>query len=312
VRAARTAASAKVAASTAAITAQKACEKGKFNSIDEARAAQTRASIAQSHAIHAAVVEHEAKTAKRRATLALAHDVKCWNKHRKREVLETCLAYAKSQHEATRRAVDAWSCLADGYVGSAVFSTTQSRRVARKAKSEVANDKPQATIFGDSIDSGEEQVIIAVEHELLKVSCSPEDSTGSGDIMRSAEPETILPLVVASPIPEEGEEVASSTHSQSTVTGSNSHSAMTGIALQKSLSTSAHLSPSTTLQSQSFGASSFQSKSKDETEVLTASMQSLVDGLMNWGGKIEEEDFTLPTGMAASIALEESCVLGSR
>jgi hypothetical protein len=42
-------------------------------------------------------------------------------------------------------------------------------------------------------------------------------------------------------------------------------------------------------------------------------MQSLVDGLMNWGGQYDdEEDLALPTGMAASIALEESCALGSQ
>lgn len=320
-RAARTATSAKTTANTAAITAQKAVEEGKFSVIDEARAAQTRASIAQSHAIHATVVEHEAKTAKRRATLALAHDVKCWNKHRKREILETCLSYAKSQHEATRRAVDAWSCLADGYVGSAAFPTTQSRRVAPAPRPEILNDEPQATIYGDSDDLGAGQVIVAVEHELLRLSVSPEDSSSSGEVVASAEPETILPLVVASPIPEEGEEedvvrgrddFASSLYSQSTVNGSNSHSTITGIASQKSMSsTSANLSPSATFQSQSSGASSsLHSKSKDE-EILTASMQSLVDGLMNWGGQIEEEDFALPTGMAASIALEES-VLGSR
>ena len=100
VRAAKTAENAKAAASAAAYAAQSACDAGGFPSIDEARAAQTRASIAQSHAFHAAVVDHEAKAVKRRATLALAHDVKCWNVHRKREMLKACLAHARSQHEA--------------------------------------------------------------------------------------------------------------------------------------------------------------------------------------------------------------------
>jgi len=45
---------------------------------------------------------------------------------------------------------------------------------------------------------------------------------------------------------------------------------------------------------------------------LTSSMQSLVDGLMNWGGKDVEDTFALPTGMAASIALEESIALGNK
>lgn len=310
VRAARTAASAKTAASAAAMAAQRACENGKFSSVDEARAAQTRASIAQSHAIHAAVVEYEANTAKRRAALALAHDVKCWNAHRKREVLQTCLAYAKSQHEATRRAVDAWSCLSDGYVGSAVFPTSQSRRLAPKPRPVVVEEEPQATIYGSLEDSGEGQVIIAVEHDLFKQHAGSPRSSGSG---ASAAPETILPLVVASPIPEEGEEEDPNREVEDFGASSNSHSLLAGNTSQKSVSTSAHssLSPSATLQSHSFSASSFHSKSKEEAELLTASMQSLVDGLMTWGGQIEEEDFALPTGMAASIALEESGALGA-
>ena len=40
---------------------------------------------------------------------------------------------------------------------------------------------------------------------------------------------------------------------------------------------------------------------------MTASMQSLVDGLMNWGGAIDfDEELILPKGMAASIAFGES------
>ena len=45
VRVAKTAANARAAASSAALTAQTACEKGEFANLDEARAAQTRASI---------------------------------------------------------------------------------------------------------------------------------------------------------------------------------------------------------------------------------------------------------------------------
>jgi hypothetical protein len=133
VRAARTAENAKAAASAAAYAAQSICDAGGFPTIDDARAAQTRASIAQSHAFHAAVVEHEAKAVKRRATLALAHDVKCWNVHRKREMLQSCIAHARSQLESTRRAVDAWSCLRDGFIGSSVIPSAQTRKAAPSA-----------------------------------------------------------------------------------------------------------------------------------------------------------------------------------
>ena len=309
VRAARTAASAKAAATSAAEVAQSACDKGKFPNIDEARAAQTRASIAQSHAIHAAVVEHEAKTVKRRATLALAHDVKCWNIHRKREVLQVCLSYAKSQHEATRRAVDAWSCLRDGFVGSNIIPSTQTRRpapYARKPKIDLMNEEPdpEARIFhGDD----EPATIVAVEHELLKQ--FPTDSPASADsstgdiISVPAEPETILPMVMASPIPEEDEDITSSRNQDAFGFGSTSKSQASHVM--------AHSVPESPVRATKVSLSSMENK--EDEEALTSSMQSLVDGLMNWGGIDVEEDYTLPLphGMAASIALEESAVFGN-
>ena len=49
-----------------------------------------------------------------------------------------------------------------------------------------------------------------------------------------------------------------------------------------------------------------------DTEIMSASMQSLVDGLMTWGDHFEGEDaLALPTGMAASIAFESNDVLNS-
>jgi hypothetical protein len=45
--------------------------------------------------------------------------------------------------------------------------------------------------------------------------------------------------------------------------------------------------------------------------VLSASMQSLVDGLMSWGGQYDsEDDLNLPVGMATSIVLEGSGITG--
>ena len=319
VRAARTAANAKGAASSAALDAQKACDGGKFSSIDEARAAQTRASIAQSHAIHAAVVDHEAKTVKRRATLALAHDVKCWNAHRKREVLQTALAYAKSQHEATRRAVDAWSCLRDGYLGSTIIPAAQATRRAapRQPMLDIFNDEPQATIYADDTggDDSIRPTIVAVEHDLLK-QANEVATMSHAEIMAPAEAETILPFVVASPIPEEEEEDGNVVCQEGLNIGSShqSNSAVGSNSAKSSLSSHSH-SHSGGSYSNSGGDSQHKSKAQQEAEegeVLSSSMQSLVDGLMTWGGQYnDEEDFALPTGMAASIALEESGILGS-
>jgi hypothetical protein len=217
VRASRTASNARATASSAALSAQQACEKVEFGSMDEARAAQTRASIAQSHAIHAAVVEHEAKTVKRRATLALAHDVKTWNIHRKREMLRSCIEYARSQHEASRRAVDSWSSLRDGFIGTAIPPTTVDRRQTvapisapirseRRQSPQVEPDEVTATIFGSLNDiSQNHPSIVAVEHNVLSsaVTNVTISRARSVDIQQ---PISFLPMADVAPIPEGEEE----------------------------------------------------------------------------------------------------------
>lgn len=307
VRAARTAASAKAAASSAAYAAQSACESGKFNSIDEARAAQTRASMAQSHAIHAAVVEHEAKTVKRRATLALAHDVKCWNVHRKQEVLQTCITYARSQHEATRRAVDAWSCLRDGYIGSTVISCAQTRKgVPQSTRNNIKGsmdpvDEVTATIYRDPTarNGSSKPIIVAVEHDLF--SQSPQLIPPIRDeASLTTKPENTPPLVVASPVPDDEETRNALDVSSDSLRGSR--------ALEDSLCTRVVSSPVLGRDPNPVAGSKVVA---EDNEVLTSSMQSLVDGLMNWGGQYDsEDDFALPTGMAASIVMEESVGFG--
>jgi hypothetical protein len=320
VRAARTAGNAKFAASSAFNIAQSVCDKGKFGNIEEARAAQTRASIAQSHAIHAAVVEHESKTVKRRATLALAHDVKCWNVHRKREVLQVCLAHAKSQHEATRREVDAWSCLRDGFIGSTIIPSTQTWRSTKVSKpkveplNEVPEVEPTTTIFG-SIDNNDEGkcTIVAVEHEQLRL---PKEASTTSVSNGDNWPDAALSMMVTLPIPEEVDDVSNSDDKECSTIDSEQFQP-----LQSELSDSGsdHVQSETDLfiQSTTVAQSSLFSSSekelsgesaseKENHEALTSSMQSLVDGLMNWGGIDVEDTFALPTGMAASIALEES------
>lgn len=117
--ASRTASRAKSAAFTAAAKSKKMYESlDSSSSKDEINAAQLEASATQSHAIHATVVEYEANTAKKRAAVSFAEDVKCWNSYRKREVNQTCLEYARSQREARRNAADAWECLRCGLIDS--------------------------------------------------------------------------------------------------------------------------------------------------------------------------------------------------
>lgn len=243
-------------------------------------------------------------------------------------MIRTALAYAKSQHEATRRAVDAWSCLRDGYVGSTLIPSTQVRRTpsnaARRAVDLFEQNEVEAKIFDNGGD-GEDNQIVPVEHELFKQTPGRMDHD-DGDF---GGPETILPLVVASSIPEEGSDfgssrpddpfgLESSQFSHDFTPGMNAMNADDGEPEteiypqhqeEESSPSTGNLHSSTT----QFGGSSTKSRGDIiENEILTSSMQSLVNGLMNWGGQYDsEEDFALPTGMAASIALEESGVLSS-
>lgn len=119
VKASHTASRAKSAAFAAADKAKKAYESCDHSSSKEkVQHTQTEASTAQSHAIHATVVEYEANIAKKRSAVSLAQDVKSWNIHRKRELLRTCVQVAKSQQEACRKAADAWESLREGLINS--------------------------------------------------------------------------------------------------------------------------------------------------------------------------------------------------
>lgn len=308
VRVSRTASNAKAAASMAAMTAQQACDKGNFSSVDEARAAQTRASIAQSRAIHAAVVEHEAKTVKRRATLALAHDVRCWNVHRKREMLRSTLQHARSQHEAARRAVDAWSSFRDGFIGSAVFPSAQEAPqtsaevpvpVARVDATEFSDndDDVTATIFDEPSRGAS---IVAVEHDALNRVKSDDDIEGipaatmdaltsmiSQDVQDNFDlMDPALPFATADPVVEQEAVAVQEVDLLGLGNSGNFHDAASG-------------APDVS--------------NSNMNEPLSASVESLLEGLMTWGGGIdaEEDHFNLPVGMAASIMLEESVAMDS-
>jgi len=314
VRAARTAGNAKFAAVSAAQIAKSVCEKSKFTNINEARAAQTRSSIAQSHAIHATVVEHEAKTVKRRATLALAHDVKRWNVHRKREVLKICLEYAKSQHEATRRAVDAWSCLRDGFVGSTIIPSTQYWKSTTPEPIQLSDDSEvETTIFGSMGHGGEERKsIVAVEHSDLKISATVDDSKSSS---MNDESDPVVSMVFAIPIPEGAEETPCGGEGDSRQSGTllRSQEVIAGTDQEQTEGENIPEAPLRTQSSTSSERDTVEESSNDREneEALTSSMQSLVDGLINWGGIDVEDNFALPTGMAASIAIEESVAFGN-
>jgi hypothetical protein len=72
-----------------------------------------------------------------------------------------------------------------------------------------ASDDAEATIYATGDEDEVVQAIVAVDHELLKQRTDPSISTTEEGYSMTL-PETFLPLVVASPIPEEDEELAQS------------------------------------------------------------------------------------------------------
>jgi len=285
VRASRTASGAKAAAESAALSAQKSFENFSSQSAvspEDIRIARTRASISHSHAIYAVVIEHEAFCAKRKAALAVAHDVKFWNLHRKREALKMCIDAAESQRNAAKKSSEAWSLLLEGLFGptfteaSETHSTVNSIYHNRPIIDDVI---PPTTLISCP-------KLIPVDHVALTPKNSAIDIASSSSPLKKPD-NTLSPTCQ----------------------------------LKKSNDSLTRQNQSSTLMSDSVSLDNYfvessprlteQHSSQQQENEMTASMQSLVDGLMTWGlaqGNYDpQDDMSLPTGMALQL-LEESGV----
>jgi len=361
VRASKTAARAKLAAEAASKSAQKACETGVFATPDEGRAAQTKASIAHSHAIHSAVIEHEALAAKRRAAMALAHDVKCWNVHRKREMLALCRNLARDQREAAHQSIVAWNHLREGFIGSSPVSVmdVQDERpsVASGANAGIGRKVPEVLSFSlnSSIDTF--GLGSSIGHDLpASDTNTSQDLLGLGSsIERGFSPSYTNTSAIATEVVPSAS--TSSFRNNNVVSVENSETKKEeerdlqqqeqehGLSILERGSVTMHANAkkdlafeapeegrlvdldssneesSVALKNEP-GAENPENEVTDSvteersepgeaSEIMTGSMQSLVDGLMNWGGQYDsQEDMSLPSGMAVSMMLEESGVVG--
>ena len=362
VRAARTALSAKTAAESAALAAQKHCTTSSFSTPDEARAAQTKASISHSHAIHAAVIEHEAFGAKRRAAMALAHDVNCWNEHRKREMLLMLKKSALSQKEAARASRISWVGLREG-----MYGVTSYNDCMKEQNGEVLLTHHDLDLEHDSSQHAHYNFENSHSNHLMReYHCSPSLSLSSNSsshnhgplrtaqigivpvVHKSLAPSPLEMSLLLSPSPMEHSYSYNSSNNNNNHSISPSSIPFPNLAMkrERDIHATHALSPpssvrthsrqgngngnivlggnvgrddlsdklTNSLESTAMAASTSQSTSTsiatEENDVMTASMQSLVDGLMSWGGRYDpQDDMSLPSGMAVSIALEESGVL---
>lgn len=219
------------------------------------------------------MIEHEAFGAKRRAAMALAHDVTCWNIHRRREMLKMLKQCARNQEETARKSRKAWGILRDGMYGvtPSFYDETRSEQQGELLVKDTDftldpvrgiscdNEYIDKRSVAERSNSGIAK-IVPVDHKELK---SPLESFPGLDPVSKSRSDTISPESVRSAISDNSDK-----HSSSVTT--------------------------------------------EENDVMTASMQSLVDGLMTWGGKFDaQDDLSLPSGMAVTIALEESGILGT-
>lgn len=83
---------------------------------DESEVVQAKVATLKQQAIHSAIVEYETLSAKHNSSTALAHDVRTWNVHRKREVFSACWDIATSQQKASNHFAQAWEQLRDGFM----------------------------------------------------------------------------------------------------------------------------------------------------------------------------------------------------
>ncbi len=342
----------------------------------------------RSQAIHSAVVEYEALTAKRQAAVALARDVKCWNVHRKKQLVRTCLEIVRSQKKIAHETKSAWEGLRDGLqesspISNIVHSSVKACEIT-KPPANVSVEPPVSQQYGvesfnDSFQGSKEGTMspipsMAPFHHSVDYVRSPQTpdtessydknfdmvspSTtveGSGSITynnasvsQSPECKGNFHDTFEENIPvEDGnrkleqEEVRSDIGND--LGGTNIDTELAG---DKPCTRNIESEPEITEDNESEncpthvgeptppspydnvdanssrlnnqiladeGAVSYSNITSLEVSSdngMTDSMQSLVDGLMNWGGQFDEEEdlAPLPQGMAASM-LEERGIL---
>ena len=178
--------------------------------------------------------------------------------------------------------MDAWSCLRDGFVESSTVPFTETRPRVRPPPPKSQEPEATAIIFHEPVTASPEDdthrspvdniqtetKITAVDHDLLASPIFREfglDKPSVPSDVQSSDEQ--VPLVEAAPVPAEATDY--------------------DFAIPQDTSKDT-------------------SQETEGEDPLSASMQSLVDGLMSWGGQFAaEEDITLPSGMAASIVIEE-------
>jgi hypothetical protein len=329
VRASHTASRAKSAAFIAAEKAKKAYESCDHSSSKEKiQHTQSEASNAQSHAIHATVVEYEANIAKKRSAISLAQDVKSWNIHRKRELLRTCVEVAKSQQEACRKAADAWESLRDGLIAST--GSTFAIDDVNDVWTDMANmPRVDASPLGATTTYANSQEILASESsstdEEIPHNDARSDETGNSsrlhdwDNRQQEFPERVTDVLKSVSTVAENSDAHSMKQSLASNSGiGDSSEAVYCIAPPKESHLnedyfSFHQALSAEAASNDVEHEGFDTYTSEDLpggDVMSTSMQSLIDGLMAWGADDEQKRYTDSQTEAFGVGTSNDSLLG--
>lgn len=318
VEAARTATRAKYTADIAVQNATRT-EREADSTPEERKILQERVSRSQMQALHAAVVEHEAASAKRRSVVSLANDVKYWNTNRKRDLIMACTKVVKEQKYSASQNVKAWTELKEGLLDSlSIFDAGQKvQPVSPTQKTSVVGRNDLSLIQESKIN---EQ---GSSHETLKsaaaanaiVSPTLENYFSSSTYQQDDEglpPELVNEASLASNKNHDAEHSVSSESEALVFSDALSTSAMSHESFHATCSEQHAIICGNTEDEYEDGQR--KNEESDDTNDMTESMQSLVDGLLTWGGggnwDVQDDlDLALPKGMAASLAMEERGIL---
>lgn len=297
IKAAQVASRAKATADCAVentVTAEKECNE----SGEALKAIQEKVATSKMQALHAAVVEHEAATAKKRSVVSLANDVKHWNTQRKSELLQLCRNTVKQQISSVRDNLQGWERLKEGLIASPNIFQGTTTHAPNLLHSPVANsfknEKSAIHSAASEIplhEKKEEDPEIAVEE------CTSGVESLSYEIQND--------YFVSSPSHDNSTSVTPSHELENETKNDDEESSLCSNALHTE--DKSHDSQIDIEHFDSNDDSFFHSEKDDGENGMTESMQSLVDGLLNWGGNYEEDDLdlNLPKGMAASLVLDE-------
>jgi hypothetical protein len=245
--------------------------------------------------LHAAVVEHETAVAKRNAAVSLANDVKHWNSHRKRSILDACVSMVRSQLSANEEDLKAWCQLRDGILSSPNNLFVQEKIILRNHESNTSRDSHDDSERYDEIEMDSE-FLKDEEHHLVDT----EDHIHTDDYFAASpsnDDESENDSISNAFEKEQPECDFDEKYQDDTVSfNSSAHNILEQKEQEEQM------------DEWEGNTSTDKDKSRNRnSDGMSESMQSLVEGLLSWGGNWEaDEEFNKSQVRLPSLAVNSA------